>query len=271
MADETWDALSADIEAFKNALARSRAVNVNTQALRGSAKHIVQRFFRELRPELTGAGFSDEELAALDAEMQALLVLTQGRNSKSSYTRKVGRIKQMLSAVETQREVRYAHHQSSSEAGEPDKTERRIINTLEGLAPSAAASYQQAVADLTGTRNSYRGTAVELREALRETLDTLAPDAAVTSSEGFKLEKDRQKPTHKQKVRYILRSRNVSRTARSAPEGNVGLIEELTGSLTRATYDRGSLATHVAPTEGEIRQLKMYVDSVLAELLEIHS
>jgi hypothetical protein len=271
VADETWDALSADIEAFKNALGRSRAVNVNTQALRGSAKHIVKRFFRELRPELTGSGFSDEELEALDAEMQALLVLAQGRNSKASYSRKIGRIKQMLSAVETRREVRYAQRHSSSETGEPDPTERIIIQTLEGLAPSAAASYGQAVADLSATRRSYRGTAVELREALRETLDALAPDGAVTSSDGFKLEKDRKKPTHKQKVRFILRSRQVSKTARAAPEGNVDLIEELTGSLTRATYERGSLATHVPPTEGEIRQLKMYVDSVLAELLEIHA
>jgi hypothetical protein len=44
------------------------------------------------------------------------------------------------------------------------------------------------------------------------------------------------------------------------------LIEELTGSLARASYERSSLSAHIAPTERELRQLKEYIDSVLAEL-----
>ena len=54
-----------------------------------------------------------------------------------------------------------------------------------------------------------------------------------------------------------------------AREDTVSLIEELTGSLARSSYDRGSLATHVASTDSDVRQLKMYVDGVLAELLQV--
>lgn len=269
VADDSWDALGSDLEALNAALGKSKAVNVNTQALRDSAKQIVQQYFREVRPGLTEVGFSDAELQAFDAEMQSLLELTQGRNAKKSYTATLRRIKPMRVAMETQREIRLGQQRARGSAV-VGTVERRIIDTLIELVPPAAASYQQALQDLEQPRTSYRGTAVELREALRETLDHLAPDHAVMSSEGFTLERGRSKPTHKQKVRYLLKSRDVSKTARAAPEGNVDLIEELTGSLTRATYDRSSLATHTAPTEGEARQLKMYVDSVLAELLEIH-
>lgn len=48
------------------------------------------------------------------------------------------------------------------------------------------------------------------------------------------------------------------------------LIEELTASLTRSVYVRGSISMHVTSPAEEVRQLKLYVDGVLGELLEIH-
>jgi hypothetical protein len=68
---------------------------------------------------------------------------------------------------------------------------------------AAANSYRQALDDLTnGNRVSYRGTAAELREGVREVVDHLAPDDAVTKATGFKLEKDRSRPTMKQTARF---------------------------------------------------------------------
>jgi hypothetical protein len=101
-------------------------------------------------------------------------------------------------------------------------------------------------------------------------VDRLAPDEDVIAATGFKLEKDRTKPTQKQKVRHILRSRDVSETARKTPEHSVELVEALTSAVARSSYERSSLSAHVASTEREVRQMKMYVDSVLAELLQIH-
>lgn len=72
------------------------------------------------------------------------------------------------------------------------------------------------------------------------------------------------------RVRYLLKSRGMGETARAAPEQSVALADELFASLTRAVSERGSLSTHVSAARGEVRQMKMYIDSVLAELLEIH-
>jgi hypothetical protein len=74
----------------------------------------------------------------------------------------------------------------------------------------------------------------------------------------------------KQKVRFILRARGVSTTATEVPENAVNLVEESIGKLTRAAYNRSSLSTHVSGNRSEVLQMKMYIDSVLAELLEIH-
>jgi hypothetical protein len=58
---------------------------------------------------------------------------------------------------------------------------------------------------------SWRGPATDFRESLRETLDHLAPDSAVKAEPGFKLEQNTSGPTMKQKVRFILKKRGVSK------------------------------------------------------------
>lgn len=147
------------------------------------------------------------------------------------------------------------------------------MHTLNDLVPTAALSYEQALRDLAASTNgiSFRGTANELREALRETLDRLAPDDDVMAPPGFKLEAGQTKPTQKQKVGFILRSRELPEKARKTPETAVLLIEGLMGSLARASYERSSISAHIASTEHEVRQMKMYIDSVLAELLQVHT
>ena len=89
-----------------------------------------------------------------------------------------------------------------------------LISTLEAIVPTAALSYKQALTDLNicNHKISFRGTATELREALRETLDHLSPDTAIMKEPGFKLEQNQTKPTMKQKVRYILKMRNLNDT-----------------------------------------------------------
>ena len=148
--------------------------------------------------------------------------------------------------------------------------EMSILETLDRLIPSAAASYRQGLADIKGDdRLSYRGTAAELREALRETLDHLASDEAVTAQAGFKLEFGQTKPTMKQKVVFVLTSRGRNKTQRVSAEKSLAVIEELSGEVLRAVYNRASLATHVQESRSEVQQIKRYVDTVLFDLLEI--
>ena len=271
---DAWESLLEIVSNFQAAVGRSRAVLVSTTSLRGAAKSIVQQYFRQTRPYLTGIQFPADELSELDAEMQSLLRLSNGRNRKQSYRGLLKRTRRHLQDIEAAREVRLGEAPkvlSAIHPGRLSSVESRILDTLNKLIPSAGASYQQAILDLASSdRVSFRGTANELREALREVLDHLAPDSEVQKADGFRFEPGMTKPTQRQKVRHILRARSLPKTALKVPEDAVVRVEESTASLTRATYDRSSLSAHVTTARQEVEQMKMYIESVLAELLEIH-
>jgi hypothetical protein len=149
--------------------------------------------------------------------------------------------------------------------------ETQILRTLRELLPTAALSYEQALRDLRDApRLSYRGTAVELRETLREVLDHLAPDADVKASPGFKPEKHAEGPTMRQKAQFILRARGVPSGSLATSKDAIERVEAATASLARSVYNRGSVSTHVATSREEVLNMKTYVNAVLAELLQVH-
>ena len=155
-------------------------------------------------------------------------------------------------------------------AGRKTATDQFIIDTLREVCPSAAAAYSQAMQDLsTDARESWRGPATDLREALRETLDVLAPDDEVKKAPGFKLEKDAHGPTMKQKVRYILRNRGTPSGAMTAPESAVQGIEDIVGGLTRSVYTRSNISTHTATDKKEVVRVHAWVRLVFCDLLEV--
>lgn len=159
---------------------------------------------------------------------------------------------------------------ASKAAGRRTATDTLIIESLLDICPSAAAAYSQALADLGAEkRESWRGPATDLREALRETLDVLAPDDDVTKEPGFKLEKDAHRPTMKQKVRYILKKRETPHGAMAAPESAVQGIEEILGGITRSVYNRSSISTHTATDKKEVIRVHAWVRLVLCDLLEV--
>jgi Predicted pPIWI-associating nuclease len=148
--------------------------------------------------------------------------------------------------------------------------EQKILNDLTNRLPSAALSYRQALSDLSDSeRVSFRGAAHELREAVREVLDQLAPDEKVINAPGFKFEKDRTKPTMKQKVRFIFKNQQRSSTACGPAEIAADGIAEITASMARSTYDRGSISAHTEQTKAEVLKVKRYVDAVLHDILEV--
>lgn len=207
----------------------------------------------------------------IDSQMQDLLRLAQARSSTATYLTLLRDTKRTLSALEVEREVAASSRGNSRSPLELRPGEARIIQMLDQLVPSAALSYRQAIHDLADPeRLSYRGTANEFRSVVWDVLDRLAPDEEVASSPGFKLEPNTKKPTQKQKARHILKAR-LRENARKTPETSIQLIEDHVGSLSRAVYDRTSISAHVATTRSETLQLRMYVETLLAELLDIHS
>ena len=260
--------LRSSLDGVKKLLSRSRSNQVQAKSIIEGSRDVVKDYFERIRTELSGRGLDDESLAGLDILMQEILTLTQKAALKKAYLQKIKAVTQELNGVE----VSLLTASTNTSAGPPalDGKETRIAQTLAALVPSAGASYEQACIDLRGAaRSSYRGAAAELREALREVLDHLAPDKAVMEQDSLKLESNQARPTMKQKVRYILISRGKSRTMIEAPENAVELIEDRVGALARSVYSRSSLSTHIGTTKQEVQQVKAYVDVVLGEILEI--
>ena len=142
----------------------------------------------------------------------------------------------------------------------------RILDALEAEVPSAALSYRQSLRDLEDpNRVSYRGVANELRVAVWDVLEALAPDENVLSSSGFQLEQGRDSPTHKQRARHILRTRNNE--TREMTERSLGFVEDHVSAMTRLVYSRSSTTTHIPASVSEVRRVKSWVAAVLAQLL----
>src|SRR5437870_4648245 len=201
-----WDQLCADVDRFSSALGRYQAVNVNSGELRTQARSLGQRYFREARPELARANVDQATLDRLGAQFQELLRLANGSNLRTSYRKTLAAIRPLRTQADTQRETRYSA--PSTKVVALTAADKEILATLGKLVPSAALSYAQAISDLQGPeRDSWRGPAADLREAFRETVDRLAPDADVEAAKGYKLEEGQKGPTIRQKVRHILKAR----------------------------------------------------------------
>ncbi len=261
--------LSQGVATLQRLLRSVTAKQVNRDETKRAIRDFVDTYFRNQRRALRALGVSEDSLASLDTHLQELLRFTHTRTLTEYYRSLLRKLKRELNNLELNilATAGTDAEGANQQAGSADS---RIIATLERLAPAAAASYRQALSDLqTGNRGSWRGTTLELREALRETLDTLAPDGDVQGEPGFKLEKDAKRPRMKQKVSFLLRSRNKGSAAVGSAAKTVQAIEEQTGVIARSIYDRSSASVHGSPTRDEAVSIKRYVATVLSELLEL--
>ncbi len=259
------------VAALQARIRRRSSVNVNDRETKAEVVSLVTAFFSECRGALPSTLQNSDGLLAADRSWQNLLRLAQGNSSRKTYNSTLRALKAQLAELHvtflSSVSDKGVHGSSSSDLS---AAEQLIIDTLERSLPTAAASYRQGILDLRADqRLSYRGTASEFREALRETLDYLAPDVDVMKQPGFKAEEGQTKPTMKQKVRFVLNSRERSKTQRETVERSIELVGTLAGELARAVYNRASLATHLETTRGEVQQVKRYVDTILYDLLEI--
>jgi hypothetical protein len=263
---DDWRALIGEVQKTQKKINASQN-QVRSAPLRDEVRALAQTFFRQLRLGLIGAGL-DEEVQVLSQAFETLIRLSEAASTKPKYLKAFKTLREISPEVITRLE------KDRGQSLRPELTitaeDEKIINTLQGLVPAASLSYQQAIADLADdNRVSFRGPALELREALRETLDYLAPDKDVEASPGYKLEPDRKGPTMKQKVRFIRSARGQSKSSGAVPEQTATTIDELVGSLTRSVYDMSSVATHVAKERKAVVRIKLYVVAILHEILEI--
>jgi hypothetical protein len=263
--------LIADVKTLAASIRRGNAVNVNDRFSKDRSIDLATQYFNDVKPRILPS-IGAEELRNHDKLWQQLVQLAHGNNQRQTYIKILASLRKQLSAFNVAALTAPTANKSEVRSGTPTSEEKLIISTLESLVPSAAASYRQAVSDLSkADRVSFRGTAAEFRESLRETLDHLAPDPDVQAQPWFKLEDKQTKPTMKQKTRHVLASRERPKTQRVTAEKTAALVEELSGEVMRAVYDRASLATHVETSRQEVARVKRYVDTLLFDFLEISS
>ncbi len=265
------DELLKQLKGLVSSIRKNKAVNINSRAIREATISIGSFYFKNCRSDAYTNLGDEKALSELDEQWQQLIRLAHSNNSKKSYLSILNRL------LKRTTDLAVASYASGSPSGlrsftmSYSQAEQLIVKTLDDLLPSAAQSYRQGVQDLNSgvVRFSYRGSASELRESLRETLDLLAPDEDIAKQSWFKLEPNCTGPTMKQKVRFILSSRGKSKVQRALAEKSVDLVENLCGDIARAVYTRASISTHVQTTKQEVQQMKRYLDAVLFDVLEI--
>lgn len=271
-ATEVWAEWWRRLDALKTAISRlSTKLTISSAPLRDDARGVVQFYFRQVRGELDALGIEPGRIDEIDQKMQHMIELAAGVNRKSTYLRIIRDLGTLRAPLTTVIEIRANTNSAPPPSVLLSQVEATILQTLEKLIPLTALSYRQAIQDLADQkRYSYRGVAAEFREVLREVLDHLAPDEDVMKAPGFKLDRDQTKPTMKQKAVFILKARGLNDTQRKPATDAIAIIEGAVGSLARATYNVGSLATHISSERAEVLTFKGYADAVVGQLLEIH-
>jgi hypothetical protein len=265
-----WDSWWAYLDQIFVEIKKSKGVNLSSTAVRAKIKTAVSLYFGSVRPILVELGLGDEGFCdELDWIMQDLLSRSVNVNRRSTYGTRFRELNGLRAMATVAVQTKQAGRSKPASQVRRSEIEQAILDTLGRMLPSARASYLQVVDDLSVLdRASYRGTAAEIREVLRETLDHLAPDDDVKMT--IKFDEKQARPSMKQKTTFILKARGLGDTKRKPAEDGVSLIEGMVGALTRSIYDRGSVSTHVAATYAEVKGLKAYADAVLCELLQVY-
>ncbi len=258
--------VSDSLEGVERLIRRVNAQHVNGKQAKDAIRSLARSYFGDWRPKLVVELGREDELVQLDECIQDLVRFAQVRTRLSEYKATVRVARRAVGEIEL------LSLRSRSQITIPPTLERRhqrILESLSQINRSAANSYEQGLLDLhSGERKSWRGTSVEFREALREVLDTLAPDQDVTKQPGFKLESDAKGPTMRQKAMFIFRARRPKDPQAKAFGEAIDVVEELIGKFVRSVYARSSVAVHVSDSKDEARKVRDYVTLVLAELLE---
>jgi hypothetical protein len=262
---EALDHISEQLAALTMLAATGRSKYLPGSEVQPITRAIAATYFQTVRSVLQSVEHRQGLPEEIDFVVQGLLELSTARREKQAYVGQIRELRPYL--LEATVEVMKSR---GAPALVLSDTERAVLKTLGSMLPGSAASYEQALRDIAqGGKVSWRGTAVELRETLRDVMDHLAPDDKVKGAPGFQLEAGQTGPTQKQKVRFSLRARKSSGAALAVAEASLVTVDEAVATLARSTYQRGSASTHAPADAKEIRNLKRYVDALLGELLEI--
>ncbi len=259
----------SEIDNARKDLNRFKGKQLHSKKARDGLRELVEKYFNDVRPAVISNREQNEEMRKADSDMQEMLVLCHKRGSIKRYKQLLTEVKNLLILVDSQIISSFSLQTNS---GKLDSVDSQIINTIQAMIPSAALSFHQAINDLrSDDRLSWRGPATDLREALREVLDHLAPDNEVKSMADYKQDKDISGPTMKQKVQFILKNRGVPKAASGSAVAATNTIDEMLGTFVRFVYTRTNVSTHTPTDKNEVLRILGLTRVVLCELLEIRN
>jgi len=258
------------IEGVKKKLNKITSTQLQSATIKSEIRGIVEDYFNEVRPTIIQNSEVNSEIGMIDESSQSLLELCHKNGSVKTYTTLLNKVRGAL--ITTDSKLISREKPIAIKSPNVNQIDTQIIDTLQRIIPSAALSYKQAIEDLSSiSRYSWRGPATDLRESLRETLDHLAPDQDVRSMTGYVQNKDTNGPTMKQKVRFILTKRGISKTQSEPAENASDTVESIVGTFVRSVYSRSNVSTHTPTDKTEVIRIRDFVRVVFCELLEIQS
>ncbi len=144
----------------------------------------------------------------------------------------------------------------------------RLYDALAQIDVELAIKYASAWSILESEHPNYSGAVSEMRDTVTLVLHALAPDAAVMSAPGFTLEKGVDRPTRRQRVKFIVTGPHSAAT-KSLPSDIEMLIAQADqfSVFVGSAYSVASALTHTtAPRQLAYQSLKQG-DSILAQLV----
>ena len=249
------------LEALEKSLSRSKARHVNTAGEISRVRAVVTTWFETLRPLVALRGIRKENLEAIDAVLKECVELTVQRSFRRRYRtliRKASQVfkRQIVLALTTQ-----------TNPSLMDAAAQAVAQKLAQLSPALAASYRQIYLDLADTgRLSYRGTANELREILREVLERLAPEQEILAQSWYQPVEGRQEPTRQQRARYILERRGAGSKAGEVATQTLTTVDKGLAKLVSDMYSRAAAAAHTSQDIAEIRRILGYFNPLIHDL-----
>jgi hypothetical protein len=143
-----------------------------------------------------------------------------------------------------------------------------IYGALQQLNPDLGTGYQQVISDLNDdARQSWKGTANELREVFRGTIGLLAPTKDVEAQVNYRPEQGRDGPTQKQRIEYILKRNGAGSKATDIARDET--FDERLGQFARKFYERASNDTHASTARKELLKLFAYFEAVMRDVLDV--
>jgi hypothetical protein len=176
------------------------------------------------------------------------------------------------SAIPNSKEASKLHKVDSIKEESPKKETpetNEIYEALLNVSEPLARSYRQAKHDLDDLqRESWSGTAHEIREIVATLLRTLAPDEEVIAQKNYKQDKETSGPTQKQRVIYILQQHNAG-SKEQALVASVAKMDDLIADIVRGFYSRASDAAHTGKDRRETKRLLTYFEAFARDLLNL--